>query len=267
MRRAALALLVLLTAAPLLPAQPSSTGVSTRRVMISLSFSGETVFLFGTAPAGTDAIVAVMEGPSGGPVRLMEKGRVALFWLGVRQFRLSGVPGVYLVNASCSICNGLAACTHELDLAALNSALGRSGFLVGPEAVLARSHVECLSGELDAGELPGVVTGYWDLQASRGLFAVHRNAIRMNAEGVFYHTFDVPTQAPEGKYIIRTCFLSRGRLLGVEQNELFVRQGGFVSWISRLAAQDAAWYGVLTVFIAVSAGWVAGALFKRGGGH
>ncbi len=267
MRRPALALLLLVLATPPLPAQPTSTGVSTRRVMISLSFSGETVFLFGNAPPGTDSIVAVMEGPSAGPIRLMEKGRVALFWLGVRQYRMSGAPGVYLVNASCPLCNGLAACTHELDLASLNTSLGRSGFLVGPEAVLGRTSLECLSGEMAPGEVLRVVHGFWELQASRGLYAVRNNAVRLNAEGVFYHTFDVPTKAPEGKYLIRTYFLSKGRLMGVEQNELFVRQGGFVSWISRLAARDAAWYGVLTVLIAVSAGWIAGALFKRGGGH
>lgn len=267
MRRLVPTLLVLLLGAAPLLGQGPSTEVSTRRVMISLSFSGETVFLHGTAPPHTDIIVSVLEGPSGGPLRLMQKGRRAIFWLGVRQYRLSGVPGVYLVNVSCPQGNGLAPCPHPVDLAALNAAIGPSGSLVGPEALLGRAHLEPLSGTLAPGELGRVMAGFWKLQASRGLYAVRANAIRLNKEGVFYHTFDVPTRAPEGKYVIHTYFLSNGRLIGVEQNELFVRQGGFVSWISRLAERNAAWYGVLTVLIALSAGWIAGALFKRGGGH
>ena len=267
--RAFLAALILSAAVPALAAEPpSQAGLSTRRVMISLSFSGETVFLYGQAPAGTERIVAVMEGPSAGPTRLMRKGRVALFWLGVRQYQLEGVPGLYQVNVNCPECNGMAGCEHEFDLAAWNRRFSELGFRIGPPAIAARASLEVLNGEPEAGELGTVVDGFWELERDRGLYGLRCNAIRLSANGVFYHTFTVPTQAPEGKYHITTYFLDSAHVLaGIEENELFVRKTGFVAWLSRLAERRAATYGIFTVLIAVGAGWLAGAVFKKGGGH
>ncbi len=268
MRSAIALLLVLATARPALGQdQAPGARVQTRRVTISLTFSGQEVFLYGQVMPGTERVLAVMEGPSAGAVRLMEKGRVAIFWPGVRQYRLTRVPAVYLVNVSCPVCNMRLPCHHPVDFALWNSALAPAGYMVGPDAFRAWAHLEPLSGELPSGEADRVLEGYWELQARRHLFAIRPNAIRVNADGVFYHRFALPAQAPEGKYRITTYFLAGHHLLGTAQNELFVRSSGFVAWLSRLADRQAFAYGVLTVLIAVTAGWVAGAVFKRGGRH
>lgn len=268
---AALALLFLLAA--VLPAaaqdQVGSARVETRRVTISATFSGQRVFLHGQALPGTQAMLVVMEGPSAGAVRLMEKGRVGPFWLGVRQYTLSGAPGVHLVNAGSPACDGPRPCPRPVDLVAWSpsSASASAGIRVGLEAIRARAHLESLSGDLAPGEGERVLEGFWKLQANRGLYAVRPDAIRINHDGAFYHTFPLPTQAPEGKYRITSYFLAKDRLLGTAENVLFVRQSGLVAWITRLSERQSLAYGTFTLGIAVAAGWLAGALFKRGGGH
>ncbi len=235
------------------------------RVEVSYSFSGLDLFLHGTAPAGTRRVLAVLEGPSAGVVRLMEKGRVALFWLGVRQYRLSGVPGLYLVNVSSPLCNGFAPCLPADDLEASNRLLAPFDLAAGRETLIAHARLSSLSGPMHEGESGRVLEGFWDLQGQRGLYGVRPNGIRLNDRGAFYHVFSLPACAPDGRYQVTTSFLGDDRMLGVQTSNLFVRKKGVVDWVSRLAERRPLVYGAFTVLIAVAAGWLAGTLFGRGG--
>jgi hypothetical protein len=258
--------LALLGAAP--PALPeSSTRVATRRVPISYSFSGHQVFLYGQLPPGSNGVFAVMEGPSAGETRLMRKGKVVFFWMGVRQYELAHAPGLYLVNLHCPEANRQGECSRPLDLGTINRALGSATDPVGPEAILARTTLEVLNGDPEEGEHARVVEGFWKLQESHGLYGLHENAIRVTEDGMLYHVFDLPAEAPEGKYRILTHFLRDDTLVAVVRNDLFVRQSGLIAWLSRLADRHAMTYGGFTVAIALLAGFIAGSLFKGGGKH
>ncbi|MFI5340070.1 MAG: TIGR02186 family protein [Candidatus Methylomirabilales bacterium] len=268
MRPGLIFLLVLAAALPTAAQdQTPSAQVQTRRVTISLTFSGQDVFLFGRVMPGTQRILAVMEGPPAGEVRLMEQGRVGPIWMGVRQYRLTGVPALYLVNVTGPLCDGSLMCANAVTRAAWDALPNLAEPLLGLDAIRARARVATVSGGLAAGEAERVLDGFWQLQARRDLYVMRGYAIRMNPDGVFYHRFMLPTQAPEGKYRITTYFLAGDRILGTAENELFLRKSGFVAWLSRLAERQAFSYGVFTVLIAVTAGWLAGAVFKRGGGH
>jgi hypothetical protein len=257
----------LLVAAGAAAATDATASIETRRVNVSMTFSGQRVFLYGQAPAGTARIVAVMEGPVGSPVRLLKKGRVALFWLGTRQYRLAGLPGLYLVDANCPLCNRPSACAHEVKEEEWNRILAPVGYAAGVDALRERAALDCISGPLQVAELDTVLDGYWALQASRGLFAVNGRAVRLNPAGAYFHTFELPPQAPDGRYTIATYFLGADTLLQVESNELFVRKAGLIATLSRLADRRPGIYGTITILIALAAGWIAGALFRRGGGH
>ncbi len=261
-----LALSLLLLAAPEPPVEPVAHP-AVRRVAISFSFSGQEVFLHGQLPAGCDSAFAVMEGPSAAPVRLMKKGRVVAFWMGVRQYRLSHAPGLYLVNLHSPACNGFFPCAEPTAVSSLNERLAESGHAVGLSAISARATVESLSGELQPGERDEVVEGYFELQEERKLYGVFGNAIRIGPDGMLYHVFRLPPEAPEGKYRITTHFLREGSPVAMARSDLFVRQSGLVNWLSRLAERHAFTYGAFTVAIALAAGFLAGSLFKRGAKH
>lgn len=267
MRTDLLAAAALVAAVPALADGTATSRVETRRVSISVTFSGANVFLYGSAPAGTARIVSVMEGPIGSEVRLLKKGRVALFWLGVRQYRLGGLPSLYLVNGSCQQCNRVSDCPHGNGDESWNAILAPLGHPAGRDALRARAHIDGLSGALQNGEAREVVDGYWELQSRRGLFAVAGNRVRLGASGAYHHTFPLSSHAPDGRYRVVTYFLSDSALLDATENEVLVRKTGIVASLSRLAERRPAVYGSVTVLIAIAAGWIAGALFRRGGGH
>jgi hypothetical protein len=256
--------LTLFAAAPPQVVPEHAARLATRRVPISYSFSGQQVFLYGQLPPGSNGVFAVMEGPGGGDLRLMKKGKVVFFWMGVRQYSLAHAPGLYLVNLHCPLCNGQGQCTHPTDLESLNRTLGSAADHIGPEAILARTSLEVLNGDPADGEHADVVEGFWKLQENHGLFGLQENAIRVTEDGVLYHVFDLPAEAPEGKYRILTHFLRDDTLVAVARNDLFVRQSGVIAWLSRLAERHALTYGGFTVAIALLTGFLAGSLFRGG---
>jgi hypothetical protein len=158
-------------------------------------------------------------------------------------------------------------CEDGATMQALERALASSGVVLGEAAIAEGASLEVLDGDAKPGELQRVVAGFWKMQAGRGLYGIHENAIRISPDKTFYHVFDLPTAAPEGKYRIRTYFMSGGTLVAVVRNELFVRQSGLVNWLSRLAERRAVTYGVITIAIALGAGLLAGTLFKRAAKH
>jgi hypothetical protein len=262
-----LAFLLLATVGGTPVPHPASAEVETRRVEVSYSFAGRDLFLHGSAPVGTRRVLAVLQGPPSDSIRLMQKGRVALFWLGVRQYRLGRVPGLYLVNVSNPACNGFTPCRQDdvTGLEACDRLLPSDEPAVGPAGLFSRTRLSALSGPLQEGENARVLQEFWALQAKRGLYGVRLNGIRLNAAGAFYHSFRLPASAPEGRYQVTTYFLGDDQLLGTERNDLFVRKSGVVEWVSRLAERRPFAYGAFTVLIALAAGWLAGTLFGRGG--
>jgi hypothetical protein len=263
----ALTIVLLLLGAPPQAVAENATRLATRRVPISYSFSGQQVFLSGQLPPGSNGVFTVMEGPSAGEVRLMRKGKVVFFWMGVRQYELAHAPGLYLVNLHCPRCNGQGECPHPASIESLNQALGTAADPIGPDAVYARTSLKVLNGEPEEGEHARVIEGFWKLQESHGLYGLQENAIRVTEDGILYHVFDIPAEAPEGKYRILTHFLHDDTLVAVARNDLFVRQSGMIAWLSRLAERHALTYGGFTVAIALLAGFLAGSLFRGGAKH
>ncbi|HLA79937.1 MAG TPA: TIGR02186 family protein [Vicinamibacteria bacterium] len=263
----ALALVLTALAATSVGLPEPAVHLDTRRVPISLSFSGQQVFLSAQLPPECDSALAIMEGPPAGFVRLMRKGRLVVFWMGVRQYKLAHLPELYLVDLHCPLCNGMGECPHQAEMAALSKALKDAGLAIGPEAIASRARLEVLGGHAEPGEAETVAKGYWQLQESRGVYGLRGNAIRISPDRLLYHVFNLGTKAPEGKYRISTYFLRGRTLVAMTRNDLFVRQSGLVSWLSRLAERHALVYGAFTVLIALSAGLLAGVVFKRGAKH
>ncbi len=264
-KRTLAACALLLLAVPTLvgAAESGPLRVDVRRVRISLGFAGQQVFFFGQAVPGTERVVVVLEAPPTGPVRLMEKGRVGPFWLGVRQYRVKNVPGLYRVHLSCPSGNVLHPCQDDDPLDEVNKELASVGRMVGPEDLALRAKIEVLGGEEDEAARRRLLEGFWELERRRGLYEVKRNGIRLNPEGRYYCTCDLPAGAPEGKYRATAFFLGRGRVLAVAEEGLFVGRSGVIAWLSRLARHHAALYGGMTVLIALAAGWLAGAVFRK----
>jgi hypothetical protein len=148
----------------------------------------------------------------------------------------------------------------------VNHELATVGAQVGPLEIMNRAHVTRIRGTADAADRQRLLRGYWQMQAADGLFAVRPNSIRVSDDGDFYYTVTLPTEAPEGKYSVTTYFLS-DHGVEVDTAALVVRTSGIISVISRYARKSPVLYGMLTVLVAVGAGWLGGAVLGHPGGR
>lgn len=239
--------------------------VDVRRVRISLGFAGQQIFIYGQAPPGTRRVVSVVEAPPAGPVRLARKGRVGPFWLGVDQYAVANVPGLYLVNASCPGGNVTRPCPEEDPLAHVARILERVHISVGPAEIARRARIQVLSGEDTRAKRAALLRGFWTLEQSRGLYGVNGNGIFLGPDGKYFYRANVPASAPEATYAVTTYFLGDDSMIDAARVELYVCRQGLVAWLARLAERRAYLYGAITVFIALAAGLFVGTVFRRGG--
>ena len=72
----------------------------------------------------------------------------------------------------------------------------------------------------------------------------------------------MPANLTEGNYTARILLTRSGKVVDVYSTEIFVQKVGLERWIFALAHERPLVYGLLSLFIAISAGWMASAVFK-----
>ncbi|NCQ26550.1 MAG: hypothetical protein GW802_03795 [Armatimonadetes bacterium] len=242
------------------------TGLDRDRIEMGLRYQGDQLFLFGHVPQETTDLVAVLQSRHNPPPKLLRKGRVMGLWFGVKQFEVEGLPDLYMVNLTCPICNGMETCRHAGRAEELFRRLAPYGG-AGYGSLRRHSKVERLRGAASEDDEDTLFKGIWRLKEKSGLYAIRTNAIHLEASDMFFHSFPIPDGAQEGQYSVRTYVLGAAGLLGMKEDSASFRKVGAVAQLTRMAQRHALWYGILTVVVALGAGLLAGALFKKGGGH
>ena len=68
---------------------------------------------------------------------------------------------------------------------------------------------------------------------------------------------------PTGTYRVAVYLFREGRLIGAQTTPLVVSKIGIGARIYDFAQQQSALYGIAAIFMALAAGWLAGAVFRR----
>ena len=246
-RLLALAILWLATvgAAPLLVPD-----VSSRRVEIQTSFTGEELLLFGAIiypgpmPEGGADVAVVLRGPPDS-ILVREKQKIAGVWANADSHLFRSAPGFYAVASSApieSLVDERTAAIYELGLENLQLSPG--------------------SGQ-DGETVQRIETGFIDLMKSNALYAEYPDGIEVT-DGVLYRArIAIPSRVPVGDYTAETFLISGGRVLAVATREVAIGKTGFERFVA-LAAERRQWaYGIAAVAISLALGAAAAFVFAR----
>ena len=223
-------------------AQPLEADLSTHQIAITSSYVGEDLVLFGTRDGEGDVIVVVRGPDTASTVR--RKERVAGMWLNRATVEFHGVPGLYVLAAS----------------AALES-IAAEAFLAANEVGVDRLQFETAAEE-------GAVFAEFAAALVRdrrrlGLFAAEVAPVNFVGERLFRAEFYLPAAAPVGTYTATIYLLRNGEVAAVNTAILDVTKTGVGRAIYDYSHQQPALYGVLSVVLALIAGWIAAAVFRR----
>ena len=224
-------------------------GLSQNRIAITANFVGSEILIFGAvkreAPIPPDRldVVITVEGPSA-PVRVQRKARVFGIWVNRDQVTVDLAPSFYAV-----------ATTAPLDqvLSATEDLRNRISFPRAIRSVGAPSGI---------GDSQVFTDALIRLRQASGLYLMAEGSVDLSEETLFRTRVALPANLIEGEYATRIFLTRSGRVVDRLDTSIVVRKEGLERVLFQLAHRDPVIYGLLSLIIAIVAGWAASSMFR-----
>ncbi len=243
-----LCLLVFLTLGLTAKAQESIVlGLSQDEVAITASFTGSEILIFGAirretpAPANSElGVIIAVAGPNA-PAAVRRKERVAGLWVNSETVNMDIAPSFYAVATSAPLDEVLLPLEnyqHAVSADRIVRAEGQTAF--------------------DSNEF---TEAFIRLKERNRLFQVIENAVIIDQDTLFHTSISLPSNLTEGNYRTRIFLTRNGQVVDHFDTIIPVFKVGIERWLYNLSQSYAALYGLLSLVIAVVAGWAANAAF------
>ena len=236
-------LLYLLASVSASQSQRLAVDLSKSEVAISTGFTGTELLLFGATEGYGDIVVTVV-GPRRGEV-VRRKQRIAGIWVNQESVTFKSAPAYYRIAASkplnqitsAAILDQLQIGVAEIDL------VTRSQRPTNEVAVFRDALIRNKKRLL--------------------LYSEDISDIKIVRDLLFRSTIPFPANVPTGDYEVTVHLFNAGKPISQVATSLPVRKVGLGAQLYNFAHAHAPWYGALAIVIALFAGWLAGALFRR----
>jgi uncharacterized protein (TIGR02186 family) len=260
-RTGALLILAMLTlAASRAQAAQLVTDLSEHQVRIRSNFNGTQILLFGAVEvnnaderAQDRDVIVVVSGPSR-PVTVRRKERVAGIWVNHDSLTFPKVPGYYAV-----------ASTRPLEVTAGVDVLQREQ--IGIDNVnFGTAFAQSMDGGaeiLPADQEKDFVKALIRNKRRENLYISDPGGIVFLGQTLFRATVDIPANVPVGLYTATVFLLRDGEVVDAISSPLYIDKSGLERFLYRFAHNSALLYGLIAVFGAALAGWIASAVMRE----
>ena len=248
MRAFMLALLMLLNTAPI-AAEEVVLGMSHDEVAITATFDGSEILVFGAikreskiSPVPLQVIVAV-SGPSE-PLLVRRKERKFGIWVNTDTVEVDLAPSFYAVATSApwdQVVTDTEDLRHKISI---NRAIRSVG---------APMHIENAQSFSDA---------VMRIRKKSGLYQLRENTVAVDQQTLFRTSIEMPANLTEGNYKTRIFLTRNGQVLSHFETDIAVRKVGLERFLFTLSRENPLVYGLMSLAIAIFAGWSASAVFQ-----
>ncbi|MEO0752232.1 MAG: TIGR02186 family protein [Pseudomonadota bacterium] len=251
MLRALLCLLILT-----LPARAEEVvlGLSQDEVAITATFDGSQILVFGAVkrespiPTGPPLqVVVAVSGPSE-PVLVRRKDRRFGIWINTDSVLVDSAPSFYKVATSAPFDTVL---TDVQDLqyrVSIERAIQSVGATFGTAA--------------GSGGAQDFTQAVMRIRESQDLYKIVENAVNVDQQTLFRTAIDMPANLTEGAYSIRIFLTREGEVISLYETQIDVKKVGLERWLYNLSRERPLIYGLMSLAIAIFAGWGASAAFQ-----
>lgn len=235
------------------PKESVEADVSARRIAVTSNFSGTRILLFGAVEnsrqtahnAGYYDLAVALVGPTEDIVA-RRKSNVAGIWINTASQKFKAVPSYYAVIS-----------TRPLDEIAGNPVLWQ--YTIGFDSLRLRP-----DGKTSEKELKAYQKAIVRLKRKRKLYREAAYGVAFIGKSLFRATVDLPANVTVGKFHARVFLFRNGELINSTTAEFDLQRAGFEDVVYNFAFQMPFWYGVVAVIVAVMAGLIASAVFRKG---
>lgn len=225
--------------------------LSQNRISINTSFDGSEILVFGAVkrsrpvPIGTPPlqVIITVSGPSE-PVTVRKKDRRMGIWVNTDSVEIDAAPSFYAVATSAPLAEVLTQTEDQRHRISVVQAIRSVG---APDQV---------------GDAQSFTEALMRIRANNELYVTAEGSIELVQETLFNTEVRLPANLVEGAYETRIFLTRGGEVTAIYTDVIEVSKVGLERFIYTLAHEQPLIYGLLSIFIAISAGWGASAIFR-----
>jgi uncharacterized protein (TIGR02186 family) len=248
MRRLLALIVIGLALATPLRAEEVVAGLSQEAISITTNFAGSEILIYGAvrrdapAPEGLPMeVIVTVQGPNRAAT-VRRKDRRFGIWVNTDASQIDRAPTFYAVSTTGPLPEILSQ-TEDLRHGVT---LGRAIRAVG-------------TGRVDQELFNAALIR---IRTDDGAYQVNEGAVRLREQTLFDTAIRLPANLTEGEYRTRIFLTRGGAVVDVLEQSIPVRKVGLERAIYTLAHERPLIYGLLSLFIAIAAGWLASAVFR-----
>lgn len=223
-------------------------GLSHDEVAITATFTGSEILIFGAVkrdapiPAGSPLqVVITVSGPLT-PVTVRHKDRRYGIWVNTASVTVDAAPSFYAVATTGPLSEVLSETEDLRRSISIPQAIRSVGALVENSADYTEALIRIRAGE--------------------GQYRVLEGAVDLEQQTLFRTAVVLPANLIEGNYATRIFLTRDGKVVDSYETEIAVQKVGLERWLFNLSHDMPLAYGLLSLAIAILAGWAASAAFQ-----
>lgn len=224
-------------------------GLSQHNVSLTTSFTGSQLFVYGAVQTDTSAseqaidVIVAITGPDQ-RVMVRKKERQFGIWINGDGVEIDEAPSFYAVATTGPLEETLSYTEDQRHRIGLDRVIR---LIDAPEWVVDREEYREAVARI---------------REDQGLYSILEGAITIIDDTLFETRIKLPANLVEGDYIARIFLLQGGKVLDTFEDRVEVRRAGFGRWIYTSAQEWPAMYGIVSILVALIAGWLASAFFR-----
>ncbi|WP_299889182.1 TIGR02186 family protein [uncultured Ruegeria sp.] len=225
-------------------------GLSQDRVAITANFDGSEILIFGAIkreapiPDGPPLeVIVALAGPSE-PVTVRRKERKLGIWVNTDSVLVDLAPSFYAVATSGPL-KSILSDTEDLRY--------RVSIERAIRSVGAAMNIRGAQDFADA-----VVR----IRENEDLYSIRENTVAVDEQTLFRTSIDMPSDLTEGEYVARILLTRAGEVISQYETAIDVRKVGLERFLFNMSRQQPVWYGLMSLVIAIAAGWGASTAFR-----
>ena len=241
-----LILLLLVVAMPV-KAEEIVLGLSRDEVSITATFDGSDILIFGAIkrdapePDGALGVIVTVSGPSTA-VTVRRKDKRYGIWVNVDDVEIDSAPSFYAVASSGPLDEVLRASEDLRNRITIPQVIRNVGTNVLDSQSFSRALMR--------------------IRESENLYQVLESKVDVSSETLFNTSIELPANLTEGEYSTRIFLTRDGTIVDSYETSIPVKKVGLERWLYNMARENAFWYGLMSLAIAIAAGWTASAAFS-----
>lgn len=225
-------------------------GLSQARVAITTGFKGSEILVFGAVKREDKIsqddqlqVIVTVAGP-GEPVTIRKKNRQFGIWVNTEAADIANAPSFYAV-----------ATTAPLDQILEDTQ--DSKYQISVE----RS-IRSTGTFQQVNDAPAFRDALVRIKTGQDKYQLREGAVVLDEDTLFRTAIKLPANLTEGDYAARIFLTRAGQVLDEYETTIGVRKVGLERWLYNLAHEMPLIYGLMSLAVAIAAGWSASAVFR-----